>query len=157
MSVQLNKMDKTSCGLGYQKYNHTFTEFSKIIDYSLGPKLKIKFGRFDFVTYLKIDKHEIRGVKVLGFCLVFVWPKILISKDRKIDTKFTFKILSKDGRYFEREAQEHVNPTYSSTGFRNFIPLCELKGDYFLENDQLIVEVEGTVESPSFTVSIIKL
>ncbi|CAO1341970.1 unnamed protein product [Diamesa serratosioi] len=128
-----------------QKFHHVFTEFSKISDYSLGPKLKLKYGRMDFVNYLKIEKSEIRGVKVLGVCLVFDWPKNLVAKDRKIDTKLTFKILSKDGRYFEREAEEHVTSLYRSIGFDNFIPLCELKGDYFLENDQLTVEVEGII------------
>lgn len=140
-----------------QKYKHTFTQFSKIVQYSLGPKQKIKYGRYDFETYLKIDKRMIRDIKCLGICLVFDWPKGLKVKDLKIETKFNFKILAKNGGYFEREVEMDITSYYMSTGFGNFLPLCELNGDYFLENDQLTVEVEGIIESPNTIVSINKL
>lgn len=146
-------MDNLHHGTVKQKYKYIFTQFSKIVDYSLGPKQKLRYGRVDFVTYLKITKKEIVGVKVLGICVVFEWPKSLIVKDRKIDTKYTFKILAKDGSNFAREVEMHITPSYQSTGFGNFLPMCELNGDYFLENDQLTVEVEGVIEPPSTIVS----
>lgn len=153
----MDKMDNLHHNTVKQKYKHTFTQFSKIVEYSLGPKHKIRYGRYDFVTYLKIDKNEIRGIKCLGIHLVFDWPRGLTVKDPKIETKFNFKILAKNGRYFEREIKMDITSHYKSTGFGNFLPLCELNGDYFLENDQLTVEVEGTIEPPNTIVSLNKL
>ncbi|CAO1334077.1 unnamed protein product [Diamesa hyperborea] len=67
-----------------------------------------------------------------------------------METKLSFKIMAKDGRYFTREVEMDITPSNRTAGVSNFLPLCELNGDYFLENDQLTVEVEGVIESPVF-------
>lgn len=137
-----------------QKYKHIFTQFSKIAKCSFGPKIKLRYGQCDFVTYLKIGKYEFRDVKVMGIHLIFEWPKSVMAQDRKMVTKFSFKIIAKNGRHFSRDIEMNITSSNKSTGFDSFLPMCELNGDYFLENDQLTVEVEGIVEPPSIIVSI---
>lgn len=140
-------------GTIHQKYKHTFKHFSKIVNYASGPKTKIRYQQNNIFTYLKIQKNEVRNVKVLGIYLVFEWPLSNINEDRKMETKLSFKIMAKDGRYFTREVEMDIKPSNRTAGVSNFLPLCELNGDYFLENDQLTVEVEGVIESPVFLVS----
>lgn len=146
-------MANISHGPVKQKYKHIFKHFSKTINYSWGPNIKIRYIHSDIVTSLKIQKNEVNNIKVLGIYLVFEWPKTMMDVDRKMETKFVFKILAKDGRYFTRDVETDITSSNKSTGFASFLPLCELNGDYFLENDQLTVEVEGVIEPPNHVVS----